>query len=67
MCVISVVEIDATPHGLVSHIKIQMYLRQTANGVYKMIGHVPECLCVCVALNGCESAPVVVCYLSVWA
>jgi len=25
--------------GLVSHIKIQMYLRQTANGVYKMIGH----------------------------
>lgn len=32
--------------GLVSHIKIQMYLRQTANGVYKMIGHVPVCVSV---------------------
>lgn len=43
--------------GLVSHIKIQMYLRQTANGVYKMIGHVPDCvsLCVCVSMCLCVS------------
>lgn len=49
---------------LVWHIKIQMYLQQTANGVYKMIGHVPvlesvaswECFGGCFVVSMCARA-----------
>jgi len=57
ICVCGGCEVEVTPRGLVSHIKIQMYLRQTANGVYKIIGHVSVCLsqCVCVCVCVCVS------------